>query len=128
VRAMQRLQAANGVETDLELALFEADHGSEPAAAVAMARSAYQQRPGIRAADALAWALYRSGAAPEAEPLIAEALRLGTQDATLFFHAGMIARASGRRAESHDYLRRALTLNPHFSPLHAPAAREALAG
>jgi tetratricopeptide (TPR) repeat protein len=127
VRAMQQLFAANGVATDMELALFEADHGSDPAAAVAMARSAYQQRPGIKGADTLAWALYRQGATREAEPLIAEALRLGTQDATLLFHAGMIALAAGRRADARAYLHRALTLNPSFSPLHAPIARQALA-
>ncbi len=40
VRAEQRLLAANGVNTDTEIALFEADHGS-PARAVTLARRAW---------------------------------------------------------------------------------------
>jgi len=54
------------------------------------------------------------------------ALRLGTQDARLFYHAGMIARATGQRASGRAYLERALSLNPQFDPLQATKAREAL--
>lgn len=126
VRAMQRLLAAGGVDTDLELARFEADHG-DPAAALALARAAYERRPGIVTADTLAWALERSGDHAEARRYAEEALRLGTQDALMLFHAGMIARSQGDAATAHGYLTRALELNPHFSPIYGPAAREAIA-
>ncbi|HWQ11763.1 MAG TPA: tetratricopeptide repeat protein [Roseiflexaceae bacterium] len=128
VRAMQRLFKAGGVDTDLELAQFEADHGADPQAALTMARAAYARRPGVKAADTLAWALHRAGAHAEARRYAEEALRLGTQDALMLYHAGMIARAQGDAAAARAYLGRALALNPHFSPLYAPAAREALAG
>lgn len=124
-RAMQRLLAAGGVDSDLELARFEADHG-DPAAALALARAAYERRPSIVAADTLAWALERTGAHDEARRYAEEALRLGTQDALMLFHAGVIARSQGDESTARAYLARALELNPHFSPIYAPAARETI--
>jgi tetratricopeptide (TPR) repeat protein len=127
VRAMQQLFAANGVDTDLELALFDADHGQDPQAALALARAAYQRRPNIKAADTLAWALFKAGQPAEARRYADEALRLGTRDALMLYHAGMIAQAQGDSAAARDYLQRTLEVNPHFSPLYAPRAQQALA-
>jgi tetratricopeptide (TPR) repeat protein len=127
VRAMQQLFAANGVDTDLELALFDADYGRDPQAALALARAAYERRPGIKAADTLAWALLKAGQPAEARRYADEALRLGTRDALMLYHAGMIAQAQGDSAAARDHLRRALEVNPHFSPLYAPRAQQALA-
>jgi hypothetical protein len=39
----------------------------------------------------------------------------------------MILAALGRRAAAQRQLTEALQINPHFSPLHAPRARAALA-
>lgn len=128
VRAMQQLFTANGVDTDLELALFDADHGHDPQATLALARAAYERRPSIKAADTLAWALLKAGRPVEAQPYAAEALRLGTRDALMLYHAGMIAQARGDAVAARDYLKRALDANPHFSPLYAPLAQQALAG
>ena len=127
VRAMQQLFKSNGVDTDLELALFDADHGADAGATVALARAAYARRPSIKAADTLAWALFKAGKLPEARRYADEALRLKTQDATMLFHAGMIAQAQGDTAAARERLDAALALNPHFSPLFAPQARQALA-
>jgi tetratricopeptide (TPR) repeat protein len=127
VRAMQQLFAANGVDTDLELALFDADHGQDPQAALALARAAYQRRPNIKAADTLAWALFKAGQPAEARRYADEALRLGTRDALMLYHAGMIAQAQGDSSAARDYLRRSLEVNPYFSPLYAPRAQQALA-
>lgn len=126
VRAMQQLNADSGVDVDLELALFDADHGADPAAAVARARAAYERRPSIYAADALAWALHRAGEHAEALRLSQEALRLKTRDANLHFRAGMIALAAGDPAAARARLSEALAINPHFSPLRAPLAQRAL--
>jgi hypothetical protein len=57
---------------------------------------------------------------------IKDALRLGTLDARLFYHAGMIARAAGDREGAADFLRRAIKLNPHFDPWQSQVARKAL--
>lgn len=126
VRAMAQLQAASGVAVDLELALFEADHGGDALATVERARQAYHDRPSIHGADALAWALYKAGQTTEARRYSREALRLETRDALLHYHAAMVALAAGEPAEAAAYLTRALAINPFFSPLHAPIARAAL--
>lgn len=89
VRVLSRLQQSSGQVVDLELALFEADHG-DPAAAVDLARQAHESRATVYTADALAWALFRSGEATAALPYVDEALRLGTRDATMRSHAAAI--------------------------------------
>ncbi len=125
-RALARLQQANGADLDVELALFEADHGAVDDAAVARVRAAYARRPSIHAADALAWTLYRVGRPAEAEPYAREALRLGTKDPLKLYHAAMIARALGQNDQARAWLAQALALNPHFSVLHAAEAQQAL--
>jgi tetratricopeptide (TPR) repeat protein len=126
VGAIERLFEANGVRTELQTALFDLDHGHDVPAALARARAAYASAPGIYAEDALAWGLYRTGDCARAEHHSIRALRLGTRDALLIFHRGMIERCLGDRAASAFFLRRALAINPHFSLLWAPVARGAL--
>ena len=107
-----------------------ADHpapGADPRAPIAQARAALAARPSIYAHDALAWALYRAGEYEEAWREIDLALRLGTRDAMLHFHAGMIARARGDEPAAREHLGAALRINPFFSVRYAPEARAALA-
>jgi tetratricopeptide (TPR) repeat protein len=125
VLAQQRLYVANGVLPDVETTLFLADH-AHPKEALRMARAQYRDRAAIRVADALAWALYRNGRLKASARHIDEALRLGTKEALIHFHAGMIARARGARGSAHAHLATALRLNPHFSVLHADRAARAL--
>jgi tetratricopeptide (TPR) repeat protein len=128
VTAIQQIHAANGVDTDLELALFTADHGrpEDLPQAVEQARAQVAVRPSIVAWDALAWTLYRSGDLDGAAGASEEALRLGTQNALMQFHAGMIAAARGETAQAIAFLESALELNPHFSLRFAPEARTTL--
>ncbi len=126
VRAMDRLFRANGVNTDLEISLFLADHDIRLADSLGKARSAYEARPSIHAADALAWTLYKSGQYEEARRYSDEALRLGTRDPVKLFHAGMISKKLGRSEEAERHLREAVELNPRFSVLHADTAAAAL--
>jgi tetratricopeptide (TPR) repeat protein len=125
VRAIQELFKQNGVDTDVELAIFEADHG-DPAKAVALARTGYAARPSVKGADALAWSLYRAGRVAEAQRYATEATRLGSVDPVVLTHAGLIARAAGDTSSAAALLKRALAPNAAFSPLLAPLARSAL--
>jgi tetratricopeptide (TPR) repeat protein len=118
VRAIQRLNAGAGMDVDLELALFDANHG-DAALALEKALATYERRPSIYAADVLAWALYKNGDYAQAECYIQEALRLGTRDALLHFHAGKIAEALGDRATAGQHFATAVSINPAFSVLEA---------
>jgi tetratricopeptide (TPR) repeat protein len=126
VRAMQRLYRDNGVNTDLEMALFDADHGIGLETALERARAEYGRRPSIHAADALGWTLFRAGQYREAARYAGEALRLGTRDPLLHFHAGMIAFRLGDRGRAERHLSEALSINPNFSFLHREVAERTL--
>ena len=126
VEFIGRLNAISEVVYNRELAYFHADHRVKLDEALASARSELEVRQDIFGYDVLAWTLYQSGRAAEALAPMKEALRLGTKDARLFFHAGMIHRALGENAAARDFLRRALSTNPRFHVLHAGVAERAL--
>ena len=124
--AIETLHRANGVDMDMEIALFNADHDRNLEETVQLAREAYTHRPSIHGADVLAWALYKTGNYKEAQTYSEEALQLGTKDALKLFHAGIIALALGEKEEARMYLEEALSINPHFSILYAEEARSTL--
>ncbi len=126
VEHIARLSAINGVMYNRQLALFYADHDLKAADAYANAGKEYAVRRDIYGADAVAWTALKAGKLDEADAMIKAALRLGTRDAKLFYHAGMIALASGDSSAARDYLKRAIKLNPEFDPLQAANARKAL--
>jgi len=126
VAAIEKLYQANGVDLDMEIALFNADHDQNLNETLALARKAYANRPSIYGADVLAWALYKTGNYTEAKKYSEEALRLGTKDALKYFHAGMIALKLGDKTQAREYLEQALSINPHFSILYADQASKTL--
>jgi tetratricopeptide (TPR) repeat protein len=125
-QAEAALFRANGVNVDLELALFDADHG-RAGPALRAARIEWGLRHSIHVADAYAWALHAAGYDTQAVGYERRALALGTRSALFRYHLGMIELSLGRRAAGIGDLRAGLAINPHFSILGVPAARSALA-
>jgi tetratricopeptide (TPR) repeat protein len=121
-----RLFQANGVTVDLDLALFEADHG-DPSAALRLARTAFARTPTTRAADAVGWALHRLGRDADARRWSQKALRLGSRDPLLRYHAGAIEAALGTLTDARRDLGLALDTDPGFSAAGAADARRLLA-
>ena len=126
-RAQIALLQAGGVVVDLDLALFEADHG-EAAKALTLAETAYAATPTVRAADALGWALHRAGRDAEGWVRAQEALRLGSRDPHFHYHAGAIAVARGDDATARRHLEQAVATDPGFSATDVREARRLLDG
>ena len=122
VSTLERVLAANGVRTELSTALFDLDHNVRPHAALARARSAYRSAPGLSAADAVAWGLYRTGSCRAARSWSRRALALGTRDGLFLYHRGMIERCLAGDSAARPWFRRALEANPTFSLRWAPIA------
>lgn len=126
VETIDKLNKANGVTGDLQLARFLADLDRRLPEALAIAQAEYKRRPNVFAADTLAWAYYKNGRYADAKRAIAKALAHRTPDASFLFHAGMIHARLGDRVSAQRYLAQALSLNPSFSPVDAPVAEAAL--
>lgn len=125
VDAQTALARAGGVNADLDTALAAADHG-DPRTALSAARAEWDRRHSVHTADALAWALHRSGRSEEALPHARRATATGYRNAAFLYHRGMIEHATGHDGDARRSLTAALELNPGFSPLGARAARAAL--
>jgi len=127
VREIEGLNRASGVDVDLELARFEADHARDPGAdaeaAVAMARAALAARPTVFAEDTLGWALRQAGRPAEALPHAQAAVRMGTADALLWYHLAAVEADLGRLDDARTHLVAALTTNRFLTVRDLPDAR-----
>ncbi|MGQ5226025.1 tetratricopeptide repeat protein [Streptomyces sp. yara] len=130
LRERIRLAAAHGADEELVLGRFEADHG-DAQAAVRRLRAEWERQPSTEVADALGWALHRAGEDEEALPFAVRATEGtkggGVRSALFAYHRGMIEHSLERYGAARRHLAEALQINPWFSPLHAPRAKEALA-
>jgi tetratricopeptide (TPR) repeat protein len=126
VAVIERILRVNGVEVDLESAVYRADQGFRTRETVILAKRARADRPSIHGDDALGWALARAGLCSEALEWSERSLRLGTKDALLYFHRGYAEGCAGNPTGMREWYTRALALNPEFSVRWAPIARGAL--
>ena len=127
VRAIAKLQAVQAQLFNRQLVLFDVNHGLDLPGALALAERELQARKDIYGWDAYAWALLANGRAVEADVAIRHALALGTHDALLGYHAGMIAHALHDDERARAMLSEALALNAGFDPLQSARARDVLA-
>lgn len=125
--ALERENAA--AENDMHhLVAYWTDHDKNLDESLALARKERERRKDIYTCDTLAWALYKKGLFAEAKQASDEALRLGTRDPRLLYHAGMIAYALGDRKLGAKHLQQSLDLNPSFDVIQAEVARRTLDG
>jgi tetratricopeptide (TPR) repeat protein len=124
-RIAEVAQATGGVY-DRQLVLFLADHDRRIGKAVMLAEAELAARTDVHGYDALAWALYRDGRLAEADAAARQAMRLGTPDGRILYHAGLIAMALDRPGEARDLLSRAAEHEPALPPLQVPELRAAL--
>jgi tetratricopeptide (TPR) repeat protein len=127
VDTITKLNKANGVQGDVQLARFLADRERRLPESLAIAELEWKRRPNVFVADALAWSYYKNGRYADARRMIVKALAHRTPDASFFFHAGMIHAKLGDRATAQRHLGHALSLNPTFDPIDAPIAAATLA-
>jgi len=125
VEFIEKMGADSGTYSR-QLALFWADHDMRLDEALTVAERERAARNDIYTSDVLAWCLYKKGRFAEAKTAIDEALRLGTRDPRMLYHAGMIASSTGDNQKGADYLKQALDINPTFDVLQADVAKEKL--
>lgn len=121
-RALAESETADNANR--ELIFFYADRqslGDEAKRIAALERVA---RHDIHTLDANAWALSAAGDHAKARVEVEKALAVGTRDATILYHAGVIAMRLQDRASAQAYLGQSLAVNP-LSPV-ADEARRAL--
>jgi tetratricopeptide (TPR) repeat protein len=110
------------------LARFLAGRGRAEEA-IAIGEKARIERNDIFTADALAWAYFQTGQLDRAGAAIALALRTGTRDRVIRYHAAAIARATGDTTAARAHVAQALDGLPRFDPIlsgKAAALRAAL--
>jgi tetratricopeptide (TPR) repeat protein len=126
VEAIHQLQKANGIQGEIQIAQFWADHDRNLPEALKQAEAEYKTRKNVYAADTLAWCRYKNGKYAEAREAIDAALKQKTPEARFLFHAGLIYAKLNLQEDAQQYLSRALNLNPHFHIEQAKIAAETL--
>jgi tetratricopeptide (TPR) repeat protein len=126
VEAVSALARASRQVYNRQLVTFYADHDRRLGRALSLAAQELAVRKDVYGWDAYGWALYRAGRLAEARRASDRALRLGTRDARLFYHSGLISLSLGDEDRAASDLGTALEISPVFDPLQARAARRAL--
>ena len=124
--ALFSFYAANHIDVAGDVARYDLDHNRDLTTALRLARREASWRRDIRTMDTLAWALYRNRQYKAALAAETQALRLGTRDAAMYYHMGLIYLAAGDLPSARAYLQGALWQNPFFDLLQEPVALAAL--
>src|SRR5881396_3018386 len=122
----QRVVQAGRRGDRLTLALFYATKNRAIDEALRLIEEERAGRGGVYVDDTYAWVLYRAGRIEEARRASDSALRLGTPDARILYHAGAIQMAAAVPA-GRTLVEKALAINPKFDVTGAAEARALLA-
>lgn len=110
-----------------QLVYVWADHDRNLQQALDLAVAELAFRKDVLGWDAAAWAYFKNGLIDPARQAIEEAMRFKTQNAAIYYHAGLIAQAQGHQSEAQAWLSQALALNPDFDLIQSRQAQIALA-
>ncbi|MGQ0657771.1 MAG: tetratricopeptide repeat protein [Chromatiales bacterium] len=138
LQAAGRAEEAKGVQGQLmqrgaaddprTYALYLATVGDNIDTALRLAQQELKVRADVITLDALAWALRTTGNIEAARKYSERALAEGTEDARLFYHAGVIAAASGQNGEAQRWLDKATAIQQMLLPSErAQLAKESAA-
>ena len=97
-----------------ELVLYYLENNKKLDMALNLAEQDSRENDDIYADDTLAWAYYKLGDLDKAEFYIKKSIRLGTKDAVLYYHAGMIYFELNKLEEAKSYFQTAIQINPNF--------------
>ncbi len=112
------LHEKDGWNIDREYAAFCLNHDINLPEAKTRAEKQYKMRPAnVDALDTYAWALYKTGSANDAIPLIEQAMRMKTLNPNLHYHAGMIYAKAGNKEKAISELKYAINENQYLTPL-----------
>lgn len=106
--------------------LFLLDHERRIPEVLANVRKELETRKDVYGYDLLGWALHKEHRDAEARDAMVQSRRLGTRDAMLFYHTGMIERALGEKKRARYFLTEALNTNPGFHPTQPSEIRSVL--
>ncbi len=113
VTALRQHGAANDRRT---FALYLATTGQQIDTALRLAHQELDARADVFTLDTLAWAQRATGNLQQARITSLRAVAEGTQDARLFYHAGVIAAAVNLPGEAARWLGKATALQPMLLP------------
>jgi tetratricopeptide (TPR) repeat protein len=108
---IERAAWSNGPAQPQVLARFLADHDRNIAEAVTLAEQAVAARRDIFTMDTLAWAHFKAGHLDQAQQGAAAALRTGTRDARILYHAAAIETAMNQVNAARELLGRIPSLD-----------------
>ena len=121
------LHEKDGWNIDREYAAFCLNHDINLAESKTRAEKQYNIRPmNIDALDTYAWALYKTGNASDAIPIIEQAMRMKTLNPSLHYHAGMIYAKAGNKEKAITELKFALNENQYLTPITVNDAQTTL--
>ncbi len=117
-----KLEHAANQKANRTLGVIYADQERNLTEAIEFVKADLAVRKDAFTWDAMAWVLYRSKQYEQAREASRNAVKVGTPDPAIYFHAGMIELALNNRDEGRRLIGQALALNPRFDPRHAKTA------
>ena len=122
-----RLHETGAREDRRSYALFLSSDGTHLESALALTTAELESRQDVFTLDAHAWAQLQAGATGQARQFSDRALTQGTQDARLFYHAGVIRARAGDSTKALHWLMRAESMQNMLMPSERARLREELA-